>query len=84
MKKRIWTGPRILKRNELGSSALLLERLRNEDLSKFKSALLVIRDMIGILLSLDTKNTTNAFNYDKGVRSAVILVGKTKRVVTAY
>lgn len=51
LEKRIWTRPWILRRKERGSSALLLEELRCEDIGEFKSILRMSPDIFDILLS---------------------------------
>lgn len=52
LEKRVWTRPWILKRNERGSSALVLEELRNEDAKEYISILRMMPDVFDILLSL--------------------------------
>lgn len=52
LEKRVWTRPWILKRNERGSSALVLEELRNEDAKEYISILRMLPDVFDILLSL--------------------------------
>lgn len=54
LQKRLWTRPWILRRDERGSSALLLEEFRNEDLGEYKSILRMTPDLFDILLSLVT------------------------------
>lgn len=54
LQKRVWTRPWILRRDERGSSALLLEEFRNEDLGEYKSILRMTPDLFDILLTLVT------------------------------
>lgn len=54
LQKRVWTRPWILRRDERGSSALLLEEFRNEDLGEYKSILRMTPYLFDILLTLVT------------------------------
>nr|XP_022900835.1 protein ALP1-like isoform X1 [Onthophagus taurus] len=54
LEKRVWTRPWLLRRNERGSSALLLKELCNNDIGEYKSILRMTPDMFDILLSLVT------------------------------
>jgi len=51
LEKRIWTRSWILRWKERGSSALLLEELRCENIGEFKSILRMTPDIFDILLS---------------------------------
>ncbi|CAG9830071.1 unnamed protein product [Diabrotica balteata] len=52
LEKRVWTRPCLLKRNDRGSSSLVLEELLNEDIKESVSILRMMSDVFDVLLSL--------------------------------